>query len=158
MLRSWSLLGVLAVLGCTPLPSPSVPSCDPALENCGCVADVDCGDPTLFFCDTLAQFCRPTCTTSLGCNTRPVPLAECAGPLGCWCDVRTCVTAQCSDDSQCGGLACRNGACVTPPTDAARCTVTPELAVLIPGAHVRFHVLASDAHGEPVVIPGGAMV
>lgn len=116
MLRTCVTIVALGFLSCTP-PSPPRPACSLAQENCDCVDDRECGDPALFFCDTVNSVCRPTCRTTPECNTRPAEFAipRCSGPLGCWCDLGTCVTAQCSDDSECGALSCRSGQCVAPP-------------------------------------------
>lgn len=64
----------------------------------------------------------------------------------------------CSVDADCGALACRDGACVTPPGPSlvSRCIITPEVAVLRPGGSARFWVLAWDPTGQPVVVSGGA--
>lgn len=140
---------------------PAAPPTPDASSPVGCVEDRDCGPDGLFFCDTRQGECRPACRRSADCGARPAEFAleACAGPLGCACDQGTCVTALCSVDADCGAqLACRNGSCVTPPgvEVVSRCSISPEVVVVKPGAEVRFSVLAWDGAGAPVVVPGGA--
>jgi hypothetical protein len=154
MLRSWWVVVLVGLAGCPQVvPLPPDPN--------QCAEDSDCPDPEFYFCDTILSQCRPSCRTADQCNARPAEFAIAAcdeNPLGCWCDQGQCLVAQCSDDAQCGALACRNGVCVEPPALAAvaRCAVWPEVVVMAPGSQTRFHVLAWDAAGAPVVIPTGA--
>ena len=157
MSRIWVVLVVVALSSC--FCGPFGPQ--PAPLDGGCVEDSNCADPTFFFCNTVTSLCEPSCRTSAQCGAeRPAEFAipECDNPLGCWCDYGRCLAAQCSDDSQCGALACRNGQCVAPPqaSAVARCEIWPALTVTTAGAFNRFHVLATDGSGEPVVVSAGA--
>jgi hypothetical protein len=126
-----------------------------------CIDDTDCPDPQLFFCDTTLSQCRPACRTRAQCAATArgmYALAYCdSNPLGCQCDEGQCVVALCAQDSDCGTLACRNGACVTPPLTAAvaSCEVSPSIVLMRAGVSERFSVLARDAAGAPVVLQSG---
>ncbi len=143
---------VVVSLGACPPVVRVVPDAGPQ-----CVDETDCGTDGLFFCDYTVSRCVPRCATRTDCDrSGELAIEECAGPLGCQCDQGRCVTALCSADAECGAQVCRNGACVTPPAPevVSRCSITPDVAVLRPGAHVVFSVLAWGSDGEPVVVPG----
>ena len=126
-----------------------------------CIDDTDCPSPILFFCNTTLSVCQPACRTRNDCGAAargPYALAFCdQNPLGCQCDEGQCRPAVCTADTQCGAQACRNGACVPPPSTAqvARCEVTPALATLHSGSSERFSVLTWNAAGSPVVLSSG---
>lgn len=151
----------LALAAC----SPPVPTPDGGTGGGGgttgdCVEDRDCPDSTYFFCNTQTSKCEPSCRTAANCNMRPTEytLDYCQGSLGCQCDEGKCVGSLCSADSDCGSQVCRNGACVAPPaaTTVAKCSITPDLAVVAAGAKVKFWVSAWDASNAPVVVKDGA--
>jgi hypothetical protein len=156
MLRAWwftTLVSLVGLSGC-------MTEMSPVLDAGQCVDDRDCPDPKYFFCNTQTSQCEPACVTSVECNMRPAEFALelCAGPLGCWCDQGTCIAAMCVEDSDCGALACRNGACVEPPpeTAVARCAVIPDLVIAAADQPLHFAVSMWDSSGEPIVISEGA--
>jgi hypothetical protein len=122
-----------------------------------CLDDTDCPDPRFFFCNLVTSTCQPSCRTTNDCAAAvrgTYALAQCSGPLGCVCDQGLCVTAQCSNDTDCGSAAvCRSGECVGAPSASAvaSCVVTPDLSVARGGTNVHATVLAQDATGAPVV-------
>jgi hypothetical protein len=152
-------LAALALAACSP-PPPKPDGGTDAGASEDCVDDTDCPDSTYFFCNTQTSKCEPACRTQAQCNMRPAQytLDFCQGSLGCQCDEGKCVGSLCSADSDCGSQVCRNGACVAPPAAAtvAKCSVTPDLAVVAAGEKVKFWVSAWDAQNNPVVIKDGA--
>ncbi|MEW5743321.1 MAG: dickkopf-related protein [Myxococcota bacterium] len=125
----------------------------------GCIEDIDCPDPQLFFCNTTTSECEPSCRVKEDCSDArrgEHKLPFCSGSLGCECDEGKCVGSLCSSDADCGTQVCRNGACVAPPAGVAKCSITPDLVVVREGAKAKFWVSAWDSSNAPVVTQEGA--
>lgn len=126
-----------------------------------CFDEFDCPDSQLFFCNTTTSKCEPACRTKNDCTATvrgEFALDFCNGTLGCQCDEGKCVGSLCSADVDCGTQVCRNGACVPAPTaaDVAKCTLTPDYAVIPAGGKAKFFVSAWNAQNQPVVVKDGA--
>src|SRR5262249_49800315 len=105
--------------------------------------------------------CIPVCHTATDCTAAVRGAAnsipECDNnPLGCQCDNGTCEIALCSGDVDCAlGQVCRSGKCVNAraSTDAVRCQLVPDFALLRGSHAAHFSVLAFDNDGVPLVVP-----
>ncbi len=152
-----AVLGVVILAGCQCRQTASHFQSTPL----GCVDDTDCPSTTFYFCSTNLGLCVPSCSTSADCTASvrgEFAFEPCDKGLGCRCDHRVCVAAQCSVDDECvSPLVCRSGACSAPPepSGVARCEVVIESAVVALGTTFEATVLAVDARGAAVV-PTGA--